>query len=128
MQQAAFGSVSWEYSDSAFNIGGRTNLMYSIFWGVLGLVWVKAPFCFMVWNVETVTLMSASFAILPPETLFPVQRYPSLARIIAAAGGGTRGNNERFDQICRCRHGCRLWSEASSAWVRVGERRGTDGR
>lgn len=41
VQQAAFGSVSWEYSDSAFNIGGRTNLMYSIFWGVLGLVWVK---------------------------------------------------------------------------------------
>lgn len=41
VQQAAFGSVSWEYSDSAFNIGGRTNLMYSVFWGVLGLVWVK---------------------------------------------------------------------------------------
>lgn len=40
-QQAAFGTVSWEYSDSAFNVGGRTNLMYSIFWGILGLVWVK---------------------------------------------------------------------------------------
>ena len=23
------------------NIGGRTNLMYSFFWGILGLVWVK---------------------------------------------------------------------------------------
>ncbi len=41
LQQTAFGSVSWEYSDSAFNVGGRTNLMYSVFWGVLGLVWVK---------------------------------------------------------------------------------------
>lgn len=41
VQQAAFGTVSWEYSDSAFNVGGRTNLMYSIFWGILGLVWVK---------------------------------------------------------------------------------------
>lgn len=40
-QQAAFGTVSWEYSDSPFNVGGRTNLMYSIFWGILGLVWVK---------------------------------------------------------------------------------------
>lgn len=41
IQQAAFGSVSWEYSDSFLNVGGRTNLMYSVFWGVLGLVWVK---------------------------------------------------------------------------------------
>ncbi len=40
-QQMAFGSVSWEYSDSMLNVGGRTNLMYSVFWGVLGLVWVK---------------------------------------------------------------------------------------
>lgn len=41
VQQAAFGTVSWEYSDSLLNVGGRTNLMYSFFWGVLGLVWVK---------------------------------------------------------------------------------------
>ena len=41
VQQAAFGTVSWEYSDSPFNVGGRTNLMYSVFWGILGLVWVK---------------------------------------------------------------------------------------
>lgn len=41
VQQAAFGTVSWEYSDSLLNVGGRTNLMYSVFWGVLGLVWVK---------------------------------------------------------------------------------------
>ncbi len=40
-QQMAFGSVSWEYSDSLLNVGGRTNLMYSVFWGVLGLIWVK---------------------------------------------------------------------------------------
>lgn len=41
LQQAMFGTVSWEYSDSPLNIGGRTNLMYSFFWGVLGLIWVK---------------------------------------------------------------------------------------
>lgn len=41
LQQAMFGTVSWEYSDSVLNIGGRTNLMYSFFWGILGLVWVK---------------------------------------------------------------------------------------
>lgn len=41
VQQAVFGTVSWEYSDSPLNIGGRTNLMFSFFWGILGLVWVK---------------------------------------------------------------------------------------
>lgn len=41
LQQAVFGTVSWEYSDSPLNIGGRTNLMYAFFWGILGLVWVK---------------------------------------------------------------------------------------
>lgn len=40
-QQAAFGTVSWEYSDSPLNVGGRTNLMYAFFWGILGLIWVK---------------------------------------------------------------------------------------
>ncbi len=41
LQQAVFGTVSWEYSDTTLNVGGRTNLMYSFFWGILGLVWVK---------------------------------------------------------------------------------------
>ena len=41
VQQAAFGMVSWEYSDSMLNISGRTNLLYSFFWGILGLVWIK---------------------------------------------------------------------------------------
>ena len=46
-QQAAFGMVSWEYSDSMLNISGRTNLLYSFFWGILGLVWVKDLYPFL---------------------------------------------------------------------------------
>lgn len=41
LQQTLFGTVSWEYSDSILNVSGRTNLMYSFFWGVLGLIWLK---------------------------------------------------------------------------------------
>lgn len=40
-QELAFGTVSWEYSGTTANIGGRTNLMYALIWGVLGLLWVK---------------------------------------------------------------------------------------
>lgn len=40
-QELVFGTVSWEYSNTAYNIGGRTNLLFSFMWGVLGLLWVK---------------------------------------------------------------------------------------
>lgn len=44
MQEIALGTVSWEYSHTQFNFNGRTNLMYSFFWGILGLIWVKELF------------------------------------------------------------------------------------
>lgn len=40
-QQVAFGTVSWEYSETKLSIGGRTNLLYAFFWGILGLLWLK---------------------------------------------------------------------------------------
>ncbi len=36
-----FGTVFWDYSDMPFNIGGRTNLLFCIFWGLLAVVWIK---------------------------------------------------------------------------------------
>lgn len=41
VQQIAFGTVSWDYSKTQYNIGGRTNLTYSLIWGVLGVIWLK---------------------------------------------------------------------------------------
>lgn len=35
------GTVFWDYSHLPFNIGGRTNLLFCIFWGLLAVVWVK---------------------------------------------------------------------------------------
>lgn len=40
-QEICFGSVAWNYSHLPLNINGRVCLLYSVFWGVLGLVWVK---------------------------------------------------------------------------------------
>ena len=51
--EAAFGIAAWDYSGSWYNddgsinpltfmnINGRTSLMFAVFWGLLGLVWVK---------------------------------------------------------------------------------------
>lgn len=39
--EVVFGSSSWDYSALPFNLGGRICLLYSIFWGVLGVFWIK---------------------------------------------------------------------------------------
>lgn len=41
LQETLFGSVSWDYSHLPFNLNGRVCLMYSVFWGVLGVWWIK---------------------------------------------------------------------------------------
>lgn len=46
-QEICFGSVAWDYSNVPLNINGRVCLLYSIFWGFLGLAWVKAVIPFM---------------------------------------------------------------------------------
>lgn len=40
-QKLLFGTVAWDYSNVPLNINGRVCLLYSLFWGVLGLAWVK---------------------------------------------------------------------------------------
>lgn len=40
-QEIVFGSIAWDYSDVPLNINGRVCLLYSIFWGLLGMAWVK---------------------------------------------------------------------------------------
>lgn len=40
-QEICFKSVAWDYSHLPLNINGRVCLLYSVFWGVLGVLWVK---------------------------------------------------------------------------------------
>lgn len=46
VQEFLFGSVSWDYSEYPFNIGGRVNLLYSLFWGILAIFWIKIIYPF----------------------------------------------------------------------------------
>lgn len=39
--EIVFGTVFWDYSDMPLNIGGRTNVLFCFFWGLLAVVWVK---------------------------------------------------------------------------------------
>lgn len=40
-QELLLGSRSWDYSALPLNINGRICLLYSCFWGVLGVLWIK---------------------------------------------------------------------------------------
>ena len=39
--QLVFGTVFWDYSHMPLNIGGRTNVLFCFFWGVLAVFWIK---------------------------------------------------------------------------------------
>lgn len=41
VQQTLFRTVSWEYSQQASSIGGRTSLLFMFYWGILGLFFIK---------------------------------------------------------------------------------------
>ena len=47
VQELLWGSRSWDYSHLPFNINGRICLLYSFFWGLLGIFWIKKlyPIC-----------------------------------------------------------------------------------
>lgn len=42
IQEYLFGTVSWYYdADSLGILGKRTSIVYCIFWGILGIVWIR---------------------------------------------------------------------------------------
>lgn len=41
VQELMFGTVSWDYTNNPTSIGGRTSLLLMLWWGVLGVVFMK---------------------------------------------------------------------------------------
>lgn len=39
--ELVFGTVFWDYSHLPFNLGGRINLLFCFFWGIVSVVWLK---------------------------------------------------------------------------------------
>lgn len=54
IQEVFLGTISWEYSDLPVNFQGRTNLMYSMCWGVLGMVFIKHIYPFISRQLEKI--------------------------------------------------------------------------
>lgn len=44
IQEVLFGACFWDYRHLPFNLNGRVNLVFCLFWGVAALVWVRAAY------------------------------------------------------------------------------------
>ena len=49
-----FGTVFWDYSHMATSIGGRTNAVYCLFWGLLAAVWIKLLYPILEQGIEKI--------------------------------------------------------------------------
>ena len=49
-----FGTVFWDYSGFALNLGGRINLLYCFFWGIAAIVWFKGVYPLLTKWIEKV--------------------------------------------------------------------------
>ena len=54
VQELLFGTVSWKYDHMPLNLNGRINVLYSMFWGILALLWVKNLFPLMTRLIEKI--------------------------------------------------------------------------
>ncbi|MDD3304127.1 MAG: putative ABC transporter permease [Clostridia bacterium] len=53
-QEMVFGTVSWYYGKDTLGIFERTSLVYCIFWGFLGILWVRLIYPFMSKMIEKI--------------------------------------------------------------------------
>ncbi len=44
VQEMVFGTYSWDYSMVPFSIGGRTRILFMVFWGLLGLFFIRVVY------------------------------------------------------------------------------------
>lgn len=60
--ELVFGTVFWDYSDMPLNIGGRTNVLFCFFWGVLAVVWIKVIYPPMSRGIERLPPLAGKIA------------------------------------------------------------------
>lgn len=112
-QEVLFGSRSWDYSNVPFNLNGRICLLYSIFWGILGVLWIKELYPRMVkWILKIPNkagkiltwVLAAFFVVNAVVSLIAVYRWSQRVDGVAAANGfwefiDARFPNARMERI-----------------------------
>ena len=50
----------WDYSNMPLNIGGRTNVLYMFFWGVLSVVWIQILYPHLSSLIEKIPVLTGT--------------------------------------------------------------------
>lgn len=97
--ELVYGTVFWDYSYMPLNIGGRTNVLFCIFWGLLAVAWVKVLYPpidqgieklspllgkIMTWIIVFVMLCNGFLTFLAMQRYTVRQTLPEAANIIEA--------------------------------------------
>lgn len=53
-QEIVFGTISWSYPSDSLGIFQRTSLIYCVFWGILGIVWVRGIYPYLSYLIEKI--------------------------------------------------------------------------
>ena len=54
LQETFTNSVSWDYSQKLLNINGRTTIIFMMFWGLLGVIFVYIIYPFLSNSIEKI--------------------------------------------------------------------------
>lgn len=104
-QELIFGSRSWDYSDMPFNINGRICLLYSFFWGLLGILWMKRLYPQIAKQIlkipnrvgKTLSWVILAFFIINASVSFiSVYRWSERTENVAASNGFWQFIDKRF--------------------------------
>ena len=104
-QEVLFGSRSWDYSHMPFNLNGRVCLLYSSFWGILGVLWIKDLYPRMAkWILKLpnragkvlTVLLAVFFAFNAAMSLAAVYRWSERVEGLAPSGSFEEFLDDRF--------------------------------
>lgn len=118
--EVVFGTVFWDYSGMMFQLHGRINLLFCLFWGAAAAVWFRLVYpyisAFLEWLPErTGKALAGILAVFMVFNILissmALLRYDQRNRGIAAGKGWQTAIDEHFDDA-RMRH---IYPEAM--WV-----------
>ena len=80
--ERVFKTKYWDYSDHKINIKGRVCLSNSIYWGILGVIFIKFIHPFIYRNIELLPSIFVKFTVLLITILFIIDTIVSIVMTI----------------------------------------------
>lgn len=96
--EKVFGVTFWDYSKFKYNIEGRVNLLYSLYWGIAGVLWINHIFPAV---SELLDQIPVSVLVPLGEGLFILLSVDSFMSIVALKRYGERKKGIEADDRIR---------------------------